>query len=319
MAKYAFDPEVAWVVDLLPAEMANLPEDPAIAAKQMRESASEMMRGLGVHDHTGLTVDDREIPGYAGAPDVPVRIYRQDDLTGPAPCVLWIHGGGFVIGSIYEGPSQALESAQLLPLVAVDVEYRLAPEHAAPAAIEDCYAALCWIHENAAELGVDPERILIGGGSAGGGIAASLALMARHHGGPKIAFQVLCIPELDDRLETPSMREFVDTPLWNRPAAERSWRWYLGGQHNADTSDFAVPSRVEDLAGLPPAYVSVMQFDPLRDEGIEYASRLLQAGVSVELHAFPGTFHGSAIARDAAVSTRERNELYAVVAKACGL
>jgi acetyl esterase len=319
MAKYAFDPEVAWVVDLLPVSGPALPDDPLAAATYMRERASEMMRGLGGQDCTGLSVDDRQVAGHQGAPDVPVRIYRQSDLVGPAPCAVWIHGGGFFQGSIFEGPSQALESAQMLPLVAVDVEYRLAPEHPAPAAIEDCYAALCWVHENAQELNVDPDRVIIGGGSAGGGLAASLALMARSRGGPKVTFQVLEIPELDDRLETPSMREFVDTPMWNRPSAERSWQWYLGGDHDANTSEFAVPSRVIDLSGLPPAYISVMQFDPLRDEGIEYASRLLQAGVAVELHAFPGTFHGSAMARNAAVHVRERAELYAVIAKACNI
>ena len=154
---------------------------------------------------------------------------------------------------------------------------------------------MCWVHANAERLELDPTRIAIGGGSAGGGIAAGLALMARDRGGPAICFQFLMIPELDHRLETPSMRQFDDTPMWNRHAAEQSWRWYLGSDHDGDVSPYASPAIAADLSGLPPAYVSAMEFDPLRDEAIHYALRLLEAGVSVELHSYPGTFHGSAL------------------------
>jgi acetyl esterase/lipase len=185
--------------------------------------------------------------------------------------------------------------------VVVSVDYRLAPENPYPAGLEDCYAALQWTAAKASELGVDPARIAIGGSSAGGGLTAALALLARDRGGPAVKFQFLDIPELDDRLDTPSMTRFVDTPIWNQPNAVRSWRYYLGGQ---PADQYAAPARAEDLTGLPPAYVAVCEFDPLRDEGLTYAHRLIQAGVPTELHHFPGTFHGSSMVQTAAVSKR---------------
>jgi acetyl esterase/lipase len=195
----------------------------------------------------------------------------------------------------------------------------LAPEHPFPAGLEDCYVALVWLHENAKELGVDTTRVAVNGGSAGGGLAAGLALLARDRGGPAICFQYLGIPELDDRLDTPSMQRFTDTPMWARPSAEVSWKWYLGENHDGEVSSYAAPARAVDLSGLPPAYVSTQEFDPLRDEGIIYALRLLQAGVSVELHSFPGTFHGSGIVTTAAVTRREQAEKFAVLRRALGV
>ena len=153
------------------------------------------------------------------------------------------------------------------------------------------------------------------GSSAGGGLAAAVALLARDRGGPKLCFQLLGMPELDDRLETASMQAFDDTPLWNRPNAEISWRYYLGGTP-ADAAPYAAPARVKDLAGLPPAYVSTMEFDPLRDEGIHYALRLLEHGVSVELHQYPGTFHGSNLVTSAQVSKRSSAEMYDALRRA---
>jgi acetyl esterase/lipase len=193
--------------------------------------------------------------------------------------------------------------------VVVSVEYRLAPEHPFPAGIDDCYAGLSWMAESAEELALDPARIAIAGQSAGGGLAAGTALMARDRGGPALCFQLLEIPELDDRLETPSMRAFTDTPLWNHPNAIWSWRHYLGPDHEGEVSPYAAPARAVDLSGLPPAYVSTMEFDPLRDEGILYALGMLQAGVSVELHSYAGTFHGSGLLPHADASVRNLEEV----------
>jgi acetyl esterase/lipase len=231
-----------------------------------------------------------------------------------------IHGGGFIIGSVEAEHAGAALMAIDSGAVVVSVEYRLAPEHPFPAALHDCYAALSYLHGEAVSLGVDPARVALCGTSAGGGLAAATALLARDLGGPPVCFQMLHIPELDDRLETPSMRAFVDSPVWNRPLAAKSWRAYLGAQHgSAQTPAYAAPARAEDLSGLPPAYVSTAENDPLRDEGIIYALRMLQAGVSVELHQFPGTFHGSALVTTASVSRRAQREAALVLRRALGV
>jgi acetyl esterase/lipase len=203
----------------------------------------------------------------------------------------------------------------------VSVDYRLAPETPFPGALEDVYAGLAWTAAHATDLDIDPERIAIQGTSAGGGLCAALALLARDRGGPHIAFQFLSAPEPDDRLTTRSMTEFTDTPMWSRPRAVMSWDAYLGhalvGTDNVPI--YAAPARTSDLAGLPPAYVSVMHFDPLRDEGVAYALAMLAAGVSVELHLFPGTFHGSMVIQDAAIPKREQTEAIAVLRQALAL
>jgi acetyl esterase/lipase len=246
---------------------------------------------------------------------VPVRVYTPTDgATGAG--LLYLHGGGFTVGSLESEHGRAVTVAREVGAVVVSVDYRLAPEHPFPAEIEDCYAALQWFHGTAADLGVDPARIGVMGSSAGGGLAAGLALLARDRGGPALCFQYLGIPELDDRLATPSMVAFVDTPLFNRPAAEWSWAHYLSGVD--EVSQYAAPARATDLSGLPPAYVSTMEFDPLRDEGLEYGMRLLAAGVSTELHSFPGTFHGSMIVPTAEVSRRELDEAIAVLRRRLG-
>jgi acetyl esterase/lipase len=169
---------------------------------------------------------------------------------------------------------------------------------------------LRWIHDRAGDLGVDVERVAVFGQSAGGGLAAAVALLARDRGGPPLCFQYLGIPELDDKLETISMQTFTDTPLWSRPNAVLSWQHYLGGK---PASAYAAPARATDLSGLPPAYISTMEFDPFRDEGIIYGLRLLQAGVSVELHQYPGTFHGPSLINTATVSKQQAAETLTVL------
>jgi acetyl esterase/lipase len=304
MPDRAYDPELAPLIPLLPTE--NDFSD----VVAMRESMAEMIAQLSppLPEDPGVRFEDRQIPGPEGAPDVTVRIYRPDSEQSVLPSVLYIHGGGFMVGSIETEHRGALTTAAGVEAVVVSVEYRLAPENPFPAGLEDCYAALSWLAGNADDLGVDAERIATMGSSAGGGLAAGLALLARDRGGPTLCYQVLGIPELDDRLDTPSMRAFTDTPLWNRPSAVASWRSYLG-EGVDEVSSYAAPARAKDLAGLPPAYVSTMEFDPLRDEGIRYAARMLEAGVSVELHQYPGTFHGSHLFADAAVSKRTIAEM----------
>jgi acetyl esterase/lipase len=270
-------------------------------------------------DRDDVTKEDVRVAGPKNAPDVLVRVYRpKTAASAPRPGLFEIHGGGFMMGDIAMMDPWCQRVAAEIDAVVVSVEYRLAPEHPFPAGLEDCYAALVWMATEAKRLGIDPERIAVAGQSAGGGLAAAIALLARDRGGPKLCFQVLEIPELDDRLDTPSMLAFHDTPLWNRPNAVWSWKHYLGPGHTGEVSPYAAPARAENLAGLPPAYISTMEFDPLRDEGILYGLRLLQAGVSVELHSFPGTFHGSALIQHAEVSRRNMDEVFAVLARRLG-
>lgn len=242
--------------------------------------------------------------------DARVRFYRPRGATGRLPGLLYVHGGGFCLGDIELEHGLAVELCHTLGAVVASVDYRLAPEHPYPAGLDDCYAALEML---AGRADVDPARVAVHGQSAGGGLAAAVALLARDRGGPALCFQALGIPELDDRLDTPSMRAFETTPMWSRRQAELSWRYYLGGR---DADAYAAPARAEDLAGLPPAYVVTCELDPLRDEGLTYAMRLLAAGVSVELHSFPGTVHGSQLVRDAAVVKRMDAELVEALRRA---
>jgi acetyl esterase/lipase len=307
---YAIDPEFLPFLETIPQSDIS-----DVAAARERTLALLSTVNANV-DTTGVIITDHVAPGPDGAAPVPVRVYAPERIdTGVAlPAFLDIHGGGFVSGSMEMEHAFAAALARELRVVAVTVEYRLAPENPFPAGVEDCYAALRWLHEHATAFGVDRDRIGVGGQSAGGGLAAATALLARDRGGPALCFQFLGIPELDHRLETTSMRTFVDTPLWHRANAELSWKYYLGAEPG-DVSPYASPSIARDLSGLPPAYVTTMEFDPLRDEGIRYALRLMEAGVSVELHSFPGTFHGSGAMPTAAVSRRAIRELMVVLSR----
>jgi acetyl esterase len=299
---YAIDTELVAAVEMLPAFDIN---DLAGA----RSMLAAMRSQFGAPDESGVDVRDEFVPGPDGAPDVRMRIYTPHERVAPA-AVYNVHGGGFIMGDLEIDHPINLRIARELGVVVVSVDYRLAPENPFPAGLEDCYAGLVWTAKNADVLGIDPDRIAIHGTSAGGGLCAGLALLARDRGGPTITFQFLGVPEIDDRLTTPSMQAFTDTPLWNRPRAVYSWDAYLGAGNpgGPDVSIYAAPARATDLTGLPPTYISAMQFDPLRDEGIAYAQALLAAGLRVELHLFPGTVHGSAMVEQAVVSQREAAE-----------
>jgi len=249
-----------------------------------------------------VACEERFIPGINRAPDVRLLHYTPPGTAdAPRPAVLEIHGGGYVIGSAVMGDFANRAMALELDCIVVSVDYRLAPETPWPGALEDCYAALCWMAENAAELDIDPARIAIAGGSAGGGHAAALAIHARDQGGPAICFQLLDYPMLDDRTCSvdephPFCGEFVWTPEMNH----FGWKSLLGVEPgSAEVPEAAVPARTRDLAGLPPAYMMVGSLDLFLDEDLEYARRLARAGVPVELHVIPGGYHGFGLAQDA--------------------
>lgn len=247
-------------------------------------------------------VDCRErfIPGPPDAPDLRVLHYTPPgDAAGPRPAVLHIHGGGYVLGipEINDAGNRAMALA--LGVTIVSVDYRLAPETVWPGALEDCYAALAWMHDNAAELGIDPARIAVSGESAGGGHAAALALhardLARQSGsGPAICFQLLDAPMLDDRTGStsdphPHVGHFVWTPEKNR----FGWRSLLGMEPGGpDVPAAAVPARAADVSGLPPTFISVGALDLFLEENLEFIRRLTRAGVPAELHVTPGAYHG---------------------------
>lgn len=234
--------------------------------------------------------EDLHVPGPEGAPDVVIRTYRPANLSKPAPCLFCVHGGGYVLGhrSMYD--LRMDEWCPELGLVGVSVEYRLAPETTFPGPLEDCYAALEWIFDNADSIGVDPARIGVSGASAGGGLAAALALLARDRKKLRPAFQMLAYPMIDDRQTTVSSRWQV--PIWPPASNSFGWQSYLGGLYGSDDIPcYAAPTRADDLGGLPPTLIYVGTLDGFCDEDMSYASRLYQAGVPTELHLYPGAPH----------------------------
>jgi acetyl esterase/lipase len=197
------------------------------------------------------------------------------------------------MGDRYVGMSRLVPWVQDLGVVAISVEYRLAPEHPHPAPIEDCYAALTWVGSATKELGIDQDSLILAGSSAGGGLAAGTALLARDRAGPKLAHQMLICPMLDDRLQTRSSHDCDGIGTWDRASSTFGWQALLGATHGSDdVSPYAAPARATKLAGLPPTFIDVGTEELHRDEVIDYATRLLLAGVPVELHIWPGGYHG---------------------------
>jgi acetyl esterase/lipase len=251
---------------------------------------------------SNITIRDVAVPGPQGDPDVIVRIYSPPARTEPRPCAYWIHGGGYIFGTIDMSDPRCVQTAEMLDCVVVSVDYRLAPEHPFPAPLEDCYAGLAWTSAHADELGIDRERIVIVGQSAGGGLAAGLALLVRDRAEIPLCYQLLIYPMIDDR-NTSTSSQLV-TKVWTREANLLGWRCYLGHEPGVgDVSPYAAAARAEDLRGLAPAFIGVGTLDVFRDENIEYAQRLLAAGVPTELHVYPGAPHGfEGLAPQAAVS-----------------
>jgi len=263
------------------------------------------------HAELAATVGRRPMPEDVEVGDhlvdgLLLRTYRSAGSDRPAPCVYYLHGGGLVSGSVAGDDGKAAALAQDTGAVVVSVDYRLAPEHRYPAALDDCVRGLTWLAGEAEVLGIDAGRIAVHGSSAGGGLAAAAALRVRDDGGPAIALLMLISPMLDDRTSSPSTHANTGFGAWSREANVQAWQAYLGPDTDRVPS-YAAPARAQDLSGLPPVFVDTGDLDLFRDETLELASRLMWSGVPVELHVHPGAIHGGeSIAPEAALSVRAR-------------
>lgn len=283
-----------------PPDMHDIPAARAASDRMM----AAMQRRMP--EIKGVDTADKRAPGPKDAPDVAVRIYRPEKRHDMLPALLWIHGGGYMFGSIEHDDLMAKQITMAADCAVVSVEYRLAPECPFPGPVEDCYAALKWLALHTKELGIDPAHIAIGGASAGGGLAAGLALLARDRKEVDVVFQLLIYPMLDDGNTAPASASLPDTLLWRREDNLIGWQSYLGCKPGGKgVSPYASAFRATDLTGLPPAYIAVGELDLFRNENVLYAQRLIEAGVPTDLHVYAGAFHAfDGIAPGASVSRR---------------
>lgn len=290
------DPELRPLLDLWPTARLTKDTLPLLRARELPFPPAM---------EEGTTLDRRHVPGPAGAPDVQLHIYRPSDAASPLPCIFHIHGGGYVAGAAKDLEVFHRPLSRALGCVLVSVEYRLAPETPHPGPVEDCYAGLAWLFAHAAELGVDAARIGLMGESAGGGLAAALALLARDRGDHRLAFQHLTYPMLDDRTCSRAHDRHSGEFIWTPDSNRFGWSALLGHEPGGDgVSPYAAAARATDLAGLPPTYIMTGALDLFVDEDIDYARRLIRAGVPTELHVFPGAFHGFDIYPQAGVAAQ---------------
>jgi acetyl esterase/lipase len=283
------DPEIAAILAQSPLGSFDFGSVGLDGIPQIRE----MMANMPVVDLPPTTTVSREVvvPGVDG-PDPTVRVYSPPTQAAGRPCIYWIHGGGYLFGSGLNVDARINRWVEDFDCVAVSIEYRLAPEHPYPAPLDDCEAGLLWTAQHADELGIDPARIAIVGASAGGGLAAGLAIRARDRGEVTPCFQLLIYPMIDDT-NTSGSSHIEGALVWSRGANDLGWNAYLGTRFGTDDiPGEAAAARVADVSGLPPAWIGVGSLDVFRDEDITYAARLLDAGITTELHVYPGACHG---------------------------
>jgi len=279
----------------LAAVLAQLPMPLTadLIADRRARTAAGTLTDEAIRRNGAFEFEERQAPGPPGAPEVPVIVCRPTATPGPHPVVYNTHGGGMVAGNnrTIELACE-LARAEVLQVAVAAVEYRLAPENPAPAPVEDCYAGLVWLVDNAAELGIDPGRVVVSGNSAGGCLAAGTALLARDRGGPRLIGQTLQCPMLDDRCGSVSMAQLGDAGLWDGRSNLAGWTALLGDRRGTDdVSCHSAPARAEDLSGLPPLLLDVGSYEALRDEAVAYVTRIWQAGGEAELHVWSGAFH----------------------------
>ena len=275
------DSEVAAALSALDLRLGELSDAqlPAIRARLGAVPLPPLSAAVARNDHV-----------VAARPQVSVRVHREKSASGKLPCIYWMHGGGLILGSNRGDDPRFDRWCPRLGCVGASVDYALAPESRYPGPLEDCYAGLQWLHAHADELGIDATRIGIGGASAGAGLAAGLALLARDRGELPVAFQALIYPMIDDRQITVSSQ--WNDPVWPPVANRYGWDSYLGDLTGDAVPYYAAAARATELRGLPPTYLSVGALDGFADEDIDYANRLRHAGVPVELHVYPGAPHG---------------------------
>ena len=305
------DPSLLPGLDFMPPLDITVENLPAI-----RQGMEQMSAMAPEPQDSGVEWRDERIIAPAGH-ELLVRIYRPVDTEGELPAILHVHGGGYVVGSVTTNHLSNIELALSTSALILSVDYRLAPETVAPGAVEDCYAALQWLHDSAEQLGIDRARIAVRGESAGGGLAAALALLARDRGGPAIAHQNLIYPMLDDRTCITRLPEHLGAFVWTPQANSFGWRSLLGQEPgSADISPYAAPARAEDLVGLPPAFICVGALDLFLVEDMDYARRLIEAGVAAELHVYPGAYHGFDVLQDAPPVQQMKRDAVAALRKA---
>lgn len=298
MEAVPFDPELAAALAVISQNMPpSLTADMIPLLRTGVAPAEDLTLG-GIVDLTDVDLGD----------GVSLLVCRPVAAPVTAPVVYWIHGGGMILGDHRVGLADPLAWAVELGLVVVSVDYRLAPEHPDPTPVEDCYRGLVHVAGHAADLGIDPARIIVGGGSAGGGLAAGTVLLARDRGGPEVLGQLLVCPMLDDRNETVSSHQMSGRGIWDRTSNETGWTALLGDRRGGpDVSIYASPSRAADLSGLPPAFIDVGSAETFRDEDVAYATAIWQSGGQAELHVWPGGFHGfDVMVPQAALSQRAK-------------
>ncbi len=298
-SRHLVDPQILPLIEQLPCfdlDMESLPE----RRKMMLAMAAA--RAEGADD--GVAVSEQNIAGSAGAPAVRIVISAPKTQGSGRPGILHVHGGGYILGAAEMTADTDAAYVRNLDAVVVSVDYRLAPETPHPGPVEDCYAALVWLHANAAALGVNPARIAVSGESAGGGMAAALVLLARDRGVVPVKFQHLVFPMLDDRnVVNPDPSPFHGQFVWTRADNHFGWSALLGTEPgSADISPYASPARATDLAGLPPTFIVCGALDLFLEEDMDYARRLIRAGVATEFHVYPGAPHAFMFIPDAHVT-----------------
>jgi triacylglycerol lipase len=289
MSRHLVHPELLPFLDMMPAR-------PPMDRDNLAERRAFVFpRPPLTPEQESVRRSERMIPGPEGAPDVRVLVYEPAEPgTAPRPGYVHMHGGGFVLGTPDMSDGSNRNTVLKFGCTIVSVDYRLAPENPAPAGLEDCYAALAWLHKEAASLGVDPKRIAVGGESAGGGLAANLAILARDRGEYPVCFQSLDCPMLDDRTcLNADPHPYVGDYVWDLANNAFGWGALLGVDAGfGQVPDYAVAARCEDLSGLPPAFIAVGTLDLFVEEDMDYARRLIRAGVPTELHLITGAYHG---------------------------